>query len=368
MVNLERFHAIAIALKHELHDANVPGLVRQLADGLRQMVQDPAQPGYQQTVSNLRRQLDEALETVPSDTYSPAWRQSVDELGVSDVFGANLRAQINEIFGRNEITPSAAADEIEQLAGRLDQLSSELDRLLGGLEYLDIGAEELEAGQFEIGFLIPRGEVNEELVELGEEFKQLSRLLGPLLEVATGSRPQLEVRSISSSSFQVFLASGSAVALAMAKTLESLITSYEKLLGIRQAHEALKESDVPDEALSGVENYAQEFMQGEIEQIAADLIADADGDESRKNELKIELTMSLNGLANRLDRGFGIEVRAGEIPDADDEDEPTGDEDERTAAELIRSKQAKLRFMNVSGKPILGLPEGDGPEAKTADP
>jgi hypothetical protein len=58
----------------------------------------------------------------PLNSFSPAWRQALEELGAAELLGERLRARIETIFERNEITPSAAADEIEPIAQRVKEL------------------------------------------------------------------------------------------------------------------------------------------------------------------------------------------------------------------------------------------------------
>jgi len=76
------------------------------------------------------------------------------------------------------------------------------------------------------------------------------------------------------------------------------------------------------------------------------------------------LTLSLNALATRVDLGYNVEVRAGELPPTPDDEPDTEDSvdpETRAATDAIRSKQKSLEFMNVSGKPILRLEQPEEP-------
>ena len=111
-------------------------------------------------MSSLRQQLDEALARAPSNNFSPAWSQAIAELGVSSLLGEALRATVRGVFERNEITPSAAHNELAPLAERLESFNTALEQLLAGLEWLGVGSEDLGPGEFEVGVLIPRPEVS----------------------------------------------------------------------------------------------------------------------------------------------------------------------------------------------------------------
>jgi HAMP domain-containing protein len=359
-MNVERFHAIVRALKSELEETAEASLLEQLANATQQLSANPAQEPTQQQVSQLRRELNQALRGADSNSFSPAWREAVDELGVSDLLGEALAEELERVFSRNEITPATAADEINAMKQRVDALVQALDEASSGLEFFRIGAEELNPGEFEIGFLIPRREVRDGLESLGKELMQLKRLLGPFTELAGEGRPDIRVRSLSSSEFQVFLDSTQAVALMVATALERLLAAYERILNIRQKRKELaEEEDVPDEVLEPLTGHANQVMQKEIELIVDEIILSAkQADQGRLNELRHDLTLSLNALAMRVDLGYNVEVRAGELPPPPDEEADLEDSihpETRSATEAIRSKQKSLEFMNVSGKPILSL-------------
>lgn len=69
----------------------------------------------------------------------------------------------------------------------------------------------------------------------------------------------------------------------------------------------------------------------------------------------------LNGIANRIDVGYNIDVRAGAPTDDEDENIPSSFGE---ALQTIRAASLNLRFINRTGEPILSLPEGGAaPEA-----
>ena len=363
-MNAERLHAIVNALRDEMTAAETAPLLQQLGDNLQQAVASPDAPGPQQEVANIRTQLNKRLAQAPSNDFSPAWREALDELGVADLLGEGLRERIEEIFTRNEITPSAAVSELDPLVERVQQLQSALENVHKGFSFFGIGADELGPGDIEIGFLIPREAVRDELEDLGKEFIKLQQILGPFLEIAspTGSREGLRVRSISSSAFGAFLQSYPAAALIVATAIERLIASYKNIMDIRVAQQQLKDSGLSEKALKSVAEEVETKIGRDIKAIVTDLLKGAPSvEKGRRNELRKELTVSLNALANRIDRGYNIEVRVEEIePPAEDEPEKNVSAEERARrgiVEQVRAKQDNLKFTNVTGQPILMLPE-----------
>jgi hypothetical protein len=369
-VNIERLHAIANALLDK-EARPTEQLLTQLVTGLENMAREPAQPTHQQNVSSTREQLSELLRDAPSNHFSPGWKQSLRELGIADLVGEGLRERIEAILESNEMTPSAAAGELTPIATRVSDLRGSLENIHNGCAFFEIGAEELAPGEYEVGFAIPRGAVDDEIGELGEEFVELKRILGPFLELATGTRDDIKVRSIASSEFEVLLYVVPSTALLVATALDRIISVYERLVHIKLMHKGLQDDGVPDDRLQGIVDTLRETMSEEIEKLKEELLhaATVKPTAGRDNELRNELTLSLNGLANRIDEGYGVEVRSGELPEPAEDEEGLPDEAEaRRTYEVVLEKRERLTFKNVTGQPILQLPDGGGPSPAQRKP
>lgn len=66
--------------------------------------------------------------------------------------------------------------------------------------------------------------------------------------------------------------------------------------------------------LGGVDDHANAHMTRSIEGVTEEMITAASiTDQARANELRIELRHSLNALANRIDHGYNVDVRAGAL-------------------------------------------------------
>jgi len=363
-VNAERLHAVVRAIRDDLRKTKALQLFQQLRDALQNQVNQPQQPAHQQQVSESLRQLDQVLGEATINAFTPAWKQALSEIGVLDLFGERLRDSIREIFARNQITPSVALQEIIEIAKRLEQVSSSIDQLIAGLAVLQIGAEELEPGECELGVLVPRNAVQNRLGEFAKELATLNKMLGIFEELATGTRSGFPIRSISSSDLTVFLDLAPQVAACMAVAVERIVALYKQLLEIRGLRKQLSDQGVPAKALQGVDSHANGHMKKGIDVVAKEMIEQyaADTEEGRRNELQTELHTALNQIANRIDKGYNIDVRvrAIEEPEGDAEEDGTAPTREALAIALEASK--RLQFLKPSGDPILSLPEPKGNE------
>ena len=359
-VNAERLHAIVTELQQELAATEEPALIERLIQSVTGLAQQPGQPAPEQQLAEVRRQLNENLASAPSNDYSAAMQRALKELGVADLLGIRLREQIEEIFDRNEITPSAAAEELRPIADRVNGLNNAIEQVRQGFDFFNIGSEELDPGEFEIEFLIPRPAIKNDLGALGDEFNQVKRILGPFLELGTGSRPDIAVRAIASSEFQLLLVGIPGAALMLSKALDYLASAYQKLVSIREAQQKLKDAGVSKGTLESVTRDADGKIDKEIDALIEQLLAQAEvkPDPDRRNELEHELRRALRSLALRIDRGYVMDVRVGQLPPpAEDEAEENVDEKLRRIVDEVFERQERLQYTNLTGEPLLELPE-----------
>lgn len=360
-MNAERLHAITAALQADLSRTSVISHLNQLISALSSQVSQPNQPQYQQQTSQFYTELLNKLEDADSNTYSPTWQQALEELGASELLGNELAEQIEDIFSRNQITPSVAQQELQVLANRLQSLSSAIDQLLAGFKSLNVGREDLKPGDCELGVLVPRAFVDNRLDRFAEELEELNRIFGVFAELSTGSRPSFEIKTISSTDLSVFLEVGAIVGACVATAVERIISLYKNLLEVRKLQGELVKQGVEKKNLKGLEDHAGSIMDTGIDALVKELLAEYKGrsDMGRKNEISIELKFALKKVANRIDRGFNIEVRM-EEPTMPAEEDAAADTEIKALAKShakIQAASENLQFLKLDGDPILQLAE-----------
>jgi hypothetical protein len=354
-MNAERLHHVARNLRHELQEGGSVVELRRMTDALVGLSNNPGDSAAQQQLSEAVAVLRSNLPTAASNEWPPSDRQIVDELGLTDYLGAILLERIDGILQSNELTPAVALEEVRPLHERLTEVDKQLDSLLAALDFFAIGADELH-DQVEVGIAIPREAVNNGLQELGVEFTRLRKIVGPFQELATGTRDEVEVRAIASSDFSVFLAAAPIWALSLAKAIRELVLAYEKIVEIKRQRAEMQKLDIPEKAFEKIDEHAQAQMGTRIGQLVEELIKDAHGnlDANRSNELRIDLKLSLEALAGRLDRGYGIDIRTPE-EEAPVEGEETSAAD--TDIQTIRRLSVDIKYFEAPGSPILQLPD-----------
>lgn len=252
------------------------------------------------------------------------------------------------------MTPLVAYKQLEEIYNDLNAFQDALVRLVNAFDHFHIGTEQLAPGEAEIALLIPRAEVDDKLNEFREELDNLEFILNTFSEVATGQQEDLKIRAVSSSALMIFLAASPGFAAMMAKVIDFIVSQYKKILEIKKLQAEIERLELPDEISAKTKEYANTRMEAEIDKLTVEIMKEYTvKDDGRKNELRTAVKISLDMIANRIDRGFNFEVRI-EPPDIE-KGEPAGGV--KRAVETIQAAAPNMQYMKLEGPPILALPE-----------
>jgi hypothetical protein len=335
----------------------------ELANALDRLVSAPQDVSTQAQVASARDQLIADVNALGLEQFPPLWIEAIEDAGLWETLGPHLLDRIERTFSRSQITPQEAATELRAIADEIAGAQGTLNHLVEALTALNIGAEEIEPGAAEVGVLIPRRAVDGELQQLGKEFLELERMIGPFVELTTGSRPPLHVNAISSSEFGIFLDIPPVTAAAVACAIERIIKGYKTVLEVRLLRRQLKEQGVSDERMEGIGQHADEVMGGVIDEAVDEALAEANDrhDSGRRNELRTSLSGALRSIAGRIDNGYNFEVRAEPPEGHETADEPAAEGVDDPYARVARVAP-RLEFIRPEGEPILSLPHRSSEE------
>lgn len=363
-MNAERLHSIAIAIREDINNTESVTLLTNLVNALQNRINQPQQPQFQTQVSTILDQLTKKLESAKSNEFTPLWQQTIEELGFQELLGIELAEQLREIFEHNQITPNTALEQIKEIQNELNPKKAAIDKLVESFQALEIGSEQLAEGECELGVLVPREYVDNKLSSLAKEFKELQDIFSAFEEVVTGSRAGLTVNSISSSDFGIYVAMTPPIAACVAHAVERVVSLYKQMLEIKKLRGELDKQQLPETILKDIETHVNQIMEAGIEKAAAEIVARTHKklDSGRRNELELELKIAMNKIANRIDRGFNIEIRVGPHAEEDDVEEPT-DDAPNPYVEIAQASE-QMKFIKKDGKPILSLPESKDKKAK----
>lgn len=362
-MNAERLNVVAKAIQQELTAGRTVENLTELVNALQNLVNQPANAQWQQTVANKRNEIAAALKRAASNDFAPAWHQIVVYIGGDGLLGLALQERIRTIIERNQITPSNALQEIREIQQALTSFKNGIDQTVAGLTILKIAAEELTAGEAEIGIEVPRSAVDNDLSGLEKELGEVKFILATFLELSTGHSGPITLRTISSTDLQFYFSVIPGAAAALAYAINLIVDAYTKLVDIRKKYSELKDSGVPPEALKPLGDYANHAIEEKLDdfvlQIESKYFHVRDG--HRKNELKVALKFCMTKMANRIDQGYHFEARIAANPaPSDAEGEKKADFEE--AAATIKVAAPAMRYIRLEGEPILSLPESEQTE------
>ena len=234
--------------------------------------------------------------------------------------------------------------------------------MINGLEVFGVGEDALNQDECEVGIIVPRSYVDDNMKSFGLELVQLEKTLIVFSELVTGNREPLIIRQISSSELSVFLQYVPEIGACVAIAVERIVALYKQLLEIKKLKKDLVAQEVPEEQLAGIDTHAASIVSPALDQLATELMDQYGShlDQSRKNEVSIEVRHSLNKLANRIDRGFNIELRVSPIEDEEEHDDDTVDADAtKQAIRQIIESGSRIKHLENAGEPVLFLLEGE---------
>jgi hypothetical protein len=355
-MNAERLHSVVATIREELNTNAVEQRFAQTIQSLQNLVSNP-HPQHQQNWANALLALRASLATNPSDGFSPSYRQITDEIGATKFIGSGLLASVEAIVGRNQITLPTALQELQAVHHNLKLLNDAVNQADVSFNAFKIGSEVVAPGEAEIGILIPRAGVGNDLKQFAAELKEWTQILNTFSEVATGHPDVLEIKTISSSDLLVFLKGGVRYSACVAKAVSGIVALYKTLLEIRKCQNGLKQQNVPEDSLRGIDSYANDLMDKGTTDLSVKIVTEfyKNKDAGRKNELITMTKISLNKMANRIDRGFNVEVRVEAIVEG--EESTPGNAEAKADVEAILGAASEMKYIKQNGEPILHLSE-----------
>lgn len=354
-MNVEKLNTIISLLLEDYKNNQVVQLMTNVSNTLQNVIQQPQQPQHQTNLGNQLKALYSGLQKSKVNDFSPAFNNVLIELNIEDLFGNRLESLVQEVFSRNTITPAVAKQDLDKLLARVNELNTGLTNTSTGLGALKIQKDTLAEGECEIGVLIPRKYIDNELGQLADEIKELNFIFNNYAELITGKKQSFKLRHLSTSDPLITIGTITAIAAGVAKTIGWLIDNYKKLLEIKKLRAELKKQGLSDETLQGITDHSNSFMENAINDIVIKIGAEYNSlEEGRKNELLNGVRISLNKIANRIDQGFNFEVRI-EMPAKKAEGKETEKESKEITA--IKTASESLQFIKLDGEPILSLPE-----------
>lgn len=376
-MNTETLHAITAQILGDVAKHQVPAKLKKLVEIATNRVNNPAEATYPQQFDQQITELRDVLPKLAANRFPPLWREYISEMNADCLIGDRLLEKIETVLSATAVTPTIALQNLKEIADDVEGDVTALNNIRAAFKRFRVGIDEPAPGTAEVGILIPRKAVHENLSEFGAELRKLSRIVSVFREAVHGDRPDVKLKTVASSEFSILCLLDLETAKLISEAVGRLIEGYKLVIGLKEKVQALRSDGVPDEVLKGVVDHANERMKTTVNAVSEEIVIkfpDGKIQETRRRELKIELTGALGEIASRIDHGFSFEVRASKtVKPKDGEEESPAEAEARQVidqtTEEIASRQDDLKYLRVNGSPILSLPglaEVDGKSRQPA--
>lgn len=317
---------------------------------------------YDTAYNSLKTECESAL----CESLSPRRRKILKALGADDLVGSGLMSWIDDATSGG-FNPGEAVKRLNDLQERAKSMHEQLSSLEDVLTELGFEPEELSGVEPEVEVSIPSKLFDDNLTDFSKETAKLNRALQDVCEVATGSRPNLDLKGIERGSVEIFLKVDLVSGAALITLVTAIVQLIKEVLDIRRSKASLQSQHAPKEVIDGMKEWEKRKVQEELVRIVDERIKASKADDARKNELRKALLESLKYLADRIDKGMDVDVVIDSTSD-DKEEIPADTAKEKKqlekAREVIEKNQGVVKEIGGRGEGnTLMLGERDKPES-----
>lgn len=352
-MNAQRLVALANILEGELRSSNAVKVLKELTTTVQAAINSPNE-STQRAVETVVSSLRSSLESAQTNQLSPGLRGDLAELKVGDVpatqlVGRGLLEELNVVF-ENGYTSVQTLDQVRVIQEQVAALSTALQSLTQGVAGLSLPSEDLPVGESVVGMTVPRVEVRDGMRELIKELLFFDKLITDLSECVDGQARDPQVMSLRSSDFGIDVSTTLDVAGIFALIVKGVQLALAKINKYRKLKADAEELGVA-ETVEAIDRKSTEALETAVEEIEAEVFQHCKLDDTgRINELKTSIKFKINGLANRLERGFSFEVRTAL---------PAKPDDKATQMGQMVTALSQISFEPITGPRLLALPEGE---------
>jgi len=270
-MNAGRLHAVLEHIKQDYEKNEVLGRLKATVDALSASISSVTEANATAFRSALS-ELYAALDRSPTASATPSELEIINEIGASDKVGLGLRAKIENTLDSNNVTPANALAELQKILEVITHFQEVVLAMVDGFEALKVPYEALEPGESEIGVLVPWAVVHSSLEGVQKELHRFDNALKVIGELVEDNAESPEIRSVGSSTLQVFTNSTAGIALCFAAAIERLCALYKQILEIKLLRKQVREKCLPENVSASIEAHEEQVAEKGIDKIVDALI------------------------------------------------------------------------------------------------
>lgn len=348
-MHLGRFHAVISDLSAHFYEASLPKQLELCAAALDQFAQTRAQPqleAFRAAYENLLK----SAEVTNLELAQPYAKQIIQELAIDKYLYTDLSNTLQQILNSKSFDHAGIASDFRQLAAKIKLATTMIGNIYEAFEELNVEFERVSDEEAEVGVLLPREIVGTSLNALTTEFGKFGVLFRAINELTNATDYDPNVRTISSSWWQIFLDIDHAQIAVWIIAIERIVNLFKSNLEIKHLQQQLSEKQISTEITELIEKEIDKRISESLKSLASEIRkehAQID-DEGRLNEVEIQLRQGLHHLAMRMNQGAQVEInvsipRPMKVPKVEEGAELSQEMQDKIAAQ--RAKIAELRAL-----------------------
>jgi hypothetical protein len=340
-------------LLHREAEVNMQGRLTDLVNSLSQLVSNPQQPQFQTSVSAALDQLRSANAAMRVG-FEPSQVETLEQIGARPFFLDDLPEEIATLVQLNPMSPAVVHQRVNQIVADRQAYLTTISELRDRLQLVGVFASKLQPGDAEVGFRIPRELFDDNLDGLIGELREIRFIIRSFAEVATGAAEPIIVREISTTDPLFFFGMTASTVAMIGRATCWVLETWKQVEEIRKLRVETQRLGIAREKdlLDILDKSVTEKIEATIKARVRELVPDeSDG---RPKELQTHMTLALQSMFARVERGMSIEIRF-LPPSVAAETEVTASPTSMSFATLAEIAP-NLAFPPTLGTPILHLP------------
>lgn len=307
-MHLGRFHAVIESLVNHFQEKQIAHWLTQGVDQLGAYASTRSENHLSEFKANLSKLYQEAGPS-DDDLNQPYAREIINELNLQDLFMPRLAVIIDEEIQRKSFDVNSLYESLSNIKTKLNEKITKITAIYDSFQNLGVEYQQVRNGESEVGFLLPREKIGNNVANLISEFSHIDKLARAVNELS-GSDYEPKIVTISSSWWQIFIESGPLQIPFWVYAVERISALYKTSLEIKLLQKQLEEKNVSDKITKDLEASIQATFSEGIRDLAHEIRQSysAVKDEARANELETQLRQGLKYLAKRISDGAQVEI------------------------------------------------------------
>ena len=288
--------------------------------------------------------------------------RQLEDLGGKFLSDDELKNEVIDTLQAEAMTPAKAYEKINIINNNLSEFVGRLRAVIKALGALNVLEEDLIYGDVELGVLIPRKAIENNIRNLALEIREIDEIFKLFSVVATGTREEFEIYYISSSDPQIFIKSSMRTAVIIGAAVTWILSTLNNVADLKIKYDQIIQDGITEKSLTGFKKEIDEKIKNELEKMSVALVKQYANKKSKQDlkEDENRVRKAIKRLAPRLERDYLVGIRMGELEEPLEDDDGENIEhsiEELELYETLKNYSHELKSIESTGEPVLALPK-----------